>query len=216
MPRSLVALALILTCTSTARAQTSDLAPITASPGSGARLIFGQTARPLPKGESYFVSHMLFFVPVGRTGITDRFSLAVGAPAYLTVLVGPKFQIRSGDRLSIAAGGDFVWVPMGNHSAGYAYVVATAGGPKAAVTIGLGQPLGGGERGPLLFTIGGEKRISPKVIWITENYITRGGVMSSGGFRIHGPKKFVELVMEWMISKDVVLPLPIMNFGWRF
>lgn len=214
--RSLLAFALVLTCASAAWAQTSDLAPVTASPGSGARLIFGQTGRPLAKGESYFVSHMLFFVPVARTGITDRVSLAVGAPGFSTMLIGPKFQIHSSERVSVAAGGDYIWAPTVNSHVGYAYVVATAELPEGAVTVALGQTYGHGGRGPVLFSLGAEKRMSPKVIWITENYFGRDGVMTSGGFRVHGPTKFVEFVMAFTIAADIVFPMPVLNFGWRF
>jgi hypothetical protein len=40
--------------------------------------------------------------------------------------------------------------------------------------------------------------------------------MTSGGFRVHGPTKFVEFVMAFTIAADIVFPMPVLNFGWRF
>ena len=72
------------------------------------RLFFTSTARPLPKGEGYVSSFMLFF-PFVAYGVTDRFTMAGGTPIIPEAIgrvfyLAPKFTVAQRDRASYAVG----------------------------------------------------------------------------------------------------------------
>jgi hypothetical protein len=99
---------------------------------------------------------------------------------------------------------------------GYGYVASTFGTNEASVTVtGAAVYDVDGRTQPVL-SVGAERRLSPRVIWITENYVTGGGVMTAGGFRIAGPNKAVDLVMGWLINEHGVAPLPMLNIAWKY
>jgi hypothetical protein len=182
--------------------------------GGSSRLIWGPTGRLLAPGHTTVTTYQLFAVPVVQTGLTSRMQLGIGAPFYYSLLVAPKFQVVSRGKLDVAAGAAHVWAPGGN--GGYGYVASTYGRDDAAITMTAGVVYdSSGVTAPAV-TIGGERRLSPRVVWITENYLSPGGVMTAGGFRITGPNKTVDLVLSWLITEDGVLPMPILNIGWRY
>ena len=66
----------------------------------------------------------------------------------------------------------------GDEASGIAYGVMTHGAPDGAVTLGVGYTYRArpdAEGGAAIVMIGGERRVSPRVKLITENYLARGG-----------------------------------------
>lgn len=207
-----IAFVLVLVAASPALAQPAD-------PGSS-RLVWGPTGRLVAAGETTVTTYQLFAVPTVQVGVTSKFQMGFGTPIYRSVLLSPKLQLyssRAADpssrRTDVAGGVVHVWIP-GVGAGGYGYVAATHGKPDAAVTVSGGVVYGDGRHA--IVSVGGERRLSPRVVWITENYFTREGVMTSGGFRIAGPNKSVDLVLGWLITEQGIAPLPVLNIGWRY
>jgi hypothetical protein len=193
----------------------ADLPP--AGDAGSTRLIYGPTGRVLEPGRGHMTVFGLFSVPTLHVGVTPRFQVGFGAPFYRSGLLAPKVQLLQRGRTSVAAGVVHVWIPGADGSGGYAYVAATYGERDGAVTVVGGRFYSTArEPGAYVVSIGGERRLSPKVVWITENHVTRGGVFTSGGFRRHGPRRYVDFIMGWVISEHGVAPVPMLNAGWWF
>jgi hypothetical protein len=170
-----------------AQAASPDVAPADTS-----RLVIGPTGRMLAPGEGY-VSFDAVFVATVQVGVSQHFSMGGGAliipiamprPMWLT----PKVQLYGSDRLNIAAGVIHMFIPGGMRT-GFAYTVGTIGGHEKSVTIGGGALYVDDvddRRGPgsvPVVVVGGERRVSPRASFITENYLGRHGGLLTGGVR---------------------------------
>lgn len=189
--------------------------PAVPGPGGSARVIWGPSGRLLAPGQTTFTTYQLFMVPVVHAGITSRFQLGIGAPIYRGILVAPKVQVFQRGKTAVAAGIIHGWLP-GIAGAGYGYVASTYGTADGAVTVTGGMVYDGEGRTEPVLSLAGERRLSPRTVWITENYVTRAGVMTAGGFRIAGPNKAVDFVMGWLITDHGVAPMPMMNIAWKY
>jgi hypothetical protein len=197
-----------------------------AQPDGSSRLFFGPTARMVPPGGGYFVGYGLFGLPTVQVGVTPRFSLGAGTSVMTLACmcapmlhVTPKFQVWNGEKTAVAVGTAHAQA-FGSGGAGLAYVVSTSGTADAAMTIGVGSLYyaGGGEAGatPVLL-VGGERRASPSVMVITENYIGGRGGMLSAGFRFHGRRLAFDLALLAPFYDGGIAPaFPAMNVAWRF
>jgi len=222
MRLALAALFVIATAMPAGAGQLAD--PPAAGPerGGSSRVIWGPTGRLLAPGETTVTTYQLFVVPAVQVGITSRFQLGIGAPAYRSVLIAPKVKVysrgaseRSSLRTDIAAGVAHAWVP-GVGGGGYAYVATTYGTIDAAVTVTGGVFYDSSGATKPVLAVGGERRLSPRVVWITDNHFTRDGVLTAGGFRITGPNKSVDFVLGWLIADEGIAPLPMLNIGWKY
>jgi hypothetical protein len=154
------------------------------------KLFLGPTGRTLKRGEGYLAIDSIF-VPVFQVGVTDRFSIGLGAPFYgflRSAWITPKFQIYRNEKTAVSAGVLHLFVPDFGVG-GYGYVVATLGTVNGAVTLGGGMLYGrdddSGAAIPM-FTVGGDRRLSRRTKFVTENYIFQEGVIATAGVRLIG------------------------------
>lgn len=163
--------------------------PLSPEDVSDTRLMIGSTARVLRRGEVY-VDLLNLFLPSVQVGVSDRFSVGIGAPVIPFIVTPadavwftPKVQVFRGRRTQAAVGLIHA-AGFGIHG-GLAYGAITRGSSDAGVTVGLGLPyVGGRVYGSTPSTlIGGERRINARMKVMTENYVMRGQTMLSGGVR---------------------------------
>lgn len=180
------------------------------------KLFLGPTGRALKRGQGYVAIDSLF-LPVFQVGVTDRFSIGMGAPFYGLVKsawVTPKFQIYESEKTAVSTGVLHLFAPDFGLG-GYGYVVATRGTPNASVTFGGGMLYGhddGGGGAIPMFTIGGEHRIGRRTKFVTENYIFQGGVIATVGTRIIGRTTSFEAGALVALAGDGGVPGFFFNF----
>jgi hypothetical protein len=189
---------------------------------SDTRLLLGPTARSLKRGEAYIDDVGLFF-PSVQVGLSDRFSIGAGTPVALpftdvgpgdAVWVTPKMQVLTRRKTQAAVG--LVHVAALGHHAGLAYGVATHGTPDAAVTIGFGLAYPQFERPRPVALVGAEKRVSPHVKLITENYLSMryGDAFISGGVRFIRRRRTLDL--SWLKFPGATpYPVPMIRFSFQ-
>jgi len=154
------------------------------------KLFLGPTGRSLKRGEGYVAIDSVF-LPVFQIGVTDRFSIGMGAPFYglvKTAWITPKFKVYEGKNTAVSTGVLHLFVPDFGVG-GYGYVVATRGTPDASVTFGGGMLYGrdGNDAAAIpMFTVGGEHRMGRRTKFVTENYIFQGGAIVTAGARLIG------------------------------
>src|SRR5262245_36117456 len=161
------------------RAQSTPTPP--ASDTGATRLFFGPTARALPAGEGYFTMHG-GILPAFQVGVTDRFSIGAGTFYFQdgNFFVTPKVQIARTDSASVAATLIHFVVP-GEGRLGLAFASVTYGPASGGLTVGVGAAYSDGwdendhwgVGGPL-FMIGGDRQLSPRIRFMSENYIVAG------------------------------------------
>ncbi len=165
------------------------------------RLLFGPTGRMLKRGSGYFSDHMIF-LPGVSVGVADRVSLGGGMSVIPGVSIGeqlfyamPKFGIVASPKLNVAAGAMVLRLGFDDDDQktfGVGYVVSTFGGENGSVTAGLGYGFADGKLADNpAFMLGGEKRVSNRISFVTENYLFPGGfegTLVSGGIRFLGEK----------------------------
>jgi hypothetical protein len=182
------------------------------------RLMFAPTARSLRRGEGYFgVYYMLPFVQVG---VTDRISIGGGTPLFFgdgahPVWFTPKVQIVDGTRMKAAVGVIHI-TGVDDFSAGIAYGVTTIGSNDAAATLGYGYAYTN-HGGHGIVMIGGERRQSRRIKWITENWFWGGDGRGfvSGGIRFLGERLSADLSLVAPLVDDPVA-FPMVSFAWHF
>ena len=146
------------------------------------RLFFGPTGRMLDAGEGYYMNADLIlqnFAAAAGNYVTlgGGFSLIPGVdPGDWLYYLTPKVGVYRSDNLNAAVGALAGFVRGGGagggrNGFGVLYGVATAGGPNASVSGGLGFGYAGSkiESRPV-YLVGGEKRVSRRVALLTENY----------------------------------------------
>jgi hypothetical protein len=179
------------------------------------KLFYAPTGRVLKRGEAY-VAIDAFSIGVVRVGVTDRFSIGVGRPLWAnTTWITPKFQIYENDHAAVATGVLHLFAP-GLGSGGVGYSVATIGSRDNAVTAGLGWFYGKDDDGlhvgmPVLI-VGGERRMTRRSKFITENYLFDGGVMLSAGGRLMRRHVSMEFGGMFVIAGNAAMPGLVVNF----
>lgn len=201
-----------------------------ADDSNGSRLFFTSTGRPLPKGEGYVSSFWLFFPFVGY-GVTDWLTIAGGTPIVPGLFgeafyIAPKITVYNRGKLAISGGtlSFFVTDAIDEGNAGILYGVGTYGSSDNAITLGAGwfyaQTDGYSDTSnEPVFMIGGERRISPRVKLVTENWLAVNPGVSgliSGGFRFIGDRLSADLGFAGMTGVEAACCLPIINFVWSF
>jgi hypothetical protein len=166
------------------------------------RLFFSPTARMLQKGQGYFSDYMLFFPGIAY-GFTDNFTFGGG----MTLIPGldideqifyftPKVGLKTSHNTNVAAGALVLALPEDDPVVGILYGVGTFGDPDGCLTVGLGY--GFVEDDVVdkpMFMIGGEKRLSRRVSFVSENWIFPevDEPLVSAGFRFFGEGISVDL-----------------------
>ncbi len=185
------------------------------------RLLFGPTARALPKGEVY-LGVFEVVMPFVQVGITDRISIGGGTPlmfgfdeSHRPFWVTPKVQILSRAGTHVSAG-LFHGFSRHDSGAGVAYGVVTKEGKTGAVTIGAGMGYtGDGDRGGVLM-IGAEAPARPNMKLISENYFWKSTGIASLGVRFFGENLSADVGLGLVLSSDGVFGAPVVNFVYRF
>lgn len=193
------------------------------------RLYFAPTARMLKKGEGYFSDYMLFFPGIAY-GFTDNFTFGGGMSLLPGVDIGdqifyftPKFGIKSSRNSNIAAGALIIALPeIDNESpvVGIVYGVGTFGDPDGSLTVGLGYGFVEDEIADKpMFMMGGEKRLSRRVSFVSENWIFPDvdEPLVSAGFRFFGEGISVDLALFNVLGEDTFFPgIPWVDFVFNF
>ena len=197
------------------------------------RLFFAPTARMLKQGKGYFSDYYLFF-PGFAYGITDRFTLGGGLSIFPGVdmndqlfFVAPKFGLVQEKTFSFAMGALLVRIPGDDdvfqddpEVAGILYGVTTFGQPDASLTAGLGYGFVDGNLAdrPMVM-IGGEKRLTRRTAFVTENWIFPGidEPLISYGIRFFGKRLSVDLGLINTIGDGAIFPgVPYIDFVVQF
>ena len=167
------------------------------------RLFFTATGRTLESGTAYAGTYLIVLPFVGF-GLTDRFTIAAGAPVLLgefePFYLAPKLQVVRAADVTMAVGAlhfifrgeDF----SDGEDVGIAYGVATFGSSDRGLTLGVGFGYSGSDfSSQPVGMVGGEVRSSRRVKLITENYILPDdtGLVLSGGVRLIGDRFSADL-----------------------
>lgn len=189
------------------------------------RLIFAPTGRMLKRGEGYFSDYWVFF-PGISFGLSDFVSLGGGMSIFpeassQIMYFTPKVGIVQSRKVNFAVGALIATVPFDSeaNSAGILYGVGTWGGVDNSFTAGLGYGYTNGDlaSNPAVL-IGGESRISPRVSFVTENYLLPGGFMIlGGGLRFMGRGMAFDLALTSFNGEgESFCCLPFVGFVYNF
>jgi hypothetical protein len=208
------------------------------------RLIFAPTGRSLPRGTGS-VNAYYGVMPFVAWGLTDRLTVAGGisllegdgldlfpsrapfVPAVgdegasgRTVHLAPKLQVLRGRRVE-AAVGVLLFVPTRDPAAasGMGYGTGTAAiDSRTSLTVGVGMGARHGERqDEATWMVGGDRRVSRRLKFLTENYRFPGGeTLHMGGVRIVGEQLSADLAVAFRPGGPEPKPIPVLNvsFGW--
>ena len=199
------------------------------------RLLFAPTGRMLARGERYFSdTYLLLLLFAG--GLSSRFTLGGGLSIVPSddffrnniYYITPKVGLIQSPNVNVAAGAFFGfagWDLDGDEdvgSFGILYGVGTFGSSDGHLTIGSGLGYGGGDFAdrPIVM-IGGEKRMSRRTSFVTENYLLPGesNAAISYGIRFFGEKLSVDLAFWNAFGSDVepIFPgIPYLAFAFKF
>jgi len=181
------------------------------------RLYFSPTARMLKQGDGYFADYYLFF-PAFAYGITNNFTIGGGMSLIPNASLDeqmfyftPKIGLKATKSFNIAAGALLVKIPNFDDEdgesplVGILYGVGTVGNPDASFTLGLGYGFVDDEvaKKPMV-VVGGEKRLSRRTAFVTENWIMPGvdNPLISYGLRFFGEKMSVDLALINILSDE--------------
>jgi hypothetical protein len=199
------------------------------------RLLVAPTGRMLAQGEGYFSdTYLLLLLFAG--GLTSRFTLGGGLSIVPSddffrnniYYITPKVGIVQSPNVNVAAGafiGFAGWGFSGDEdvgSFGIVYGVATFGSSDAHFTVGSGLGYGGGDVADRpIFMLGGEKRMTRRTSFVTENYLLPGesNAAISYGIRFFGEKLSVDLAFWNAFGSDVepIFPgIPYLAFAVKF
>ena len=188
------------------------------------RMLFAPTGRSVGKGSGY-LGVFFYALPFVAYGVTDRITLAGGAPILFGSLdffyLAPKVELVRTSGLSVATGILSFFAPQHTddlESIGIAYGVATLGNRDRALTGAVGFGYAGDDvAGQPAIMIGGETRVSPRIKLMTENYFVAGetGAIIAAGVRILGERLTGDIAMGGFVSGDEGgCCLPIVNLSY--
>ncbi|MCH8286842.1 hypothetical protein IIB79_09990 [candidate division KSB1 bacterium] len=194
------------------------------------RLFFAPTGRMLKQGEGYFSDYYIFF-PGIAVGITDNITLGGGmslfpwAGADQFFYFTPKIGLKTSENSNFAAGALIIKLPdfgddNDSPTVGILYGVGTWGTPEGSFTAGFGYGFVGGDLAekPMIM-LGGEKRLSRRTAFVTENWILPGveQPLVSFGIRFFGEGLSVDLALINTIGEDTFFPgIPWLDFVFNF
>lgn len=200
------------------------------------RLLFTSTGRGLPQGEGYVGSFVLLILPIPFVayGVTDRITIAAGTPIFPgfmgeSFLLAPKVHLLSSEGVDLSAGALVVFTRE-NAPLSLSYAVGTFGNRDRALTVGFGvgvDPEGEWDHGSGRYRsstapigmIGGEVRVSPRIKFVTENWIlgSDGEAIVGGGIRVLGGNLSADLGIGGLVGGgDAFCCIPMMNFVLPF
>ena len=184
------------------------------------RLLFTATGRTLKKGEAYIGTYLIV-LPFFAVGLTDRITVAGGAPVLFGLLepfyVAPKIQLFSTAKAAVSVGTLAFF--LDDEVVGINYGVGTFGTPDHAVTLGVGFGYSGQEfSNQPVAMIGGETRLNRRLKLLTENYFLPGeeGLVFSAGLRFIGERFSTDLGIAGVAGDGSACCIPLINFSYAF
>jgi hypothetical protein len=195
------------------------------------RLLFAPTGRMLKPGEGYY-SNTYLFLQQFAGGMTSRFTLGGGFSIFPSddffsnnvFYVTPKVGVYNTERTNVAVGALAAFVPGEDTDGtfGIAYGVATFGSPDAQITTGAGFGYAQGRfaQDPVLM-VGGEKRLSRRTAFISENYIFPAADETNNfvsyGLRFFGDRLSVDFALINTLGDEMLFPgVPYVAFAVKF
>ena len=195
------------------------------------RLLFAPTGRMLEKGRGYFADYYVFF-PAVNYGVTDRISLGAGTSLFPTgsaknqiYYFTPKIGFKGSEKLDLAAGALVIHIPDIDNAdksplVSVIYGVGTYGGSDGSVTLGLGYGMVNTKLGDRpLVVLGGERRLSRRTAFVTENWMVPGvdNALVSFGLRFFTENLSVDLAFLNTLGGSGIFPgVPYVDFVWNF
>ena len=188
------------------------------------RLLVGPTARALEQGQFYVDFSAFVGGPFAQVGVTDRLSIGAGTPVLIpgvrpgdVMVITPKAQVFDGPRTDVSVG-VLQFVGSKVTPAGIAYGVVTRGSPDAAITGGAGLTYAGGHHGdgartPVVM-LGGEKRVTPRLTLLTENYAASGFGFLCGGVRLTRGRGSFDLGVASFLGAGYSIIVPIFRVAF--
>jgi len=189
------------------------------------RLFFAPTGQMLAKGEGYFSDYEVLFPGVAY-GLTDNVTIGGGVSLLPTGLdkqvwyLTPKVGASVSPRLHLSVGALVAGVP-GEDPVGAVYGVGTLGDADASFTGGIAYGFAGRKfSSEFAVLVGGEKRVSRRIAFVTENYFVPSAVgepVVSGGIRMMSEKLTVDLALFNLVGQSAILPgIPFVSFVYKF
>jgi hypothetical protein len=195
------------------------------------RLFFSPTALMLKKGQGYFSDYYIFF-PGFSYGLTNNITIGGGMSLFPGISLGdqalfftPKIGLATSKKTKIAAGALIISIPgeIGDDdipTIGVLYGVGTYGDPDGSITGGLGYGFAGNHLAskPVVM-IGGEKRLSRRISFVSENWIFPevDNPIISYGLRFFGENMSVDLGFFTPTGEDYIFPgVPWVDFVFNF
>ena len=187
----------------------------------GTRLFFTSTGRSLRQGKAY-VGTYVAILPFAAVGVTDRITLAAGAPVLLgefePFYIAPKVQVLRNPKAQVSLGTLAFFFKK--ETVGVAYGVGTFGNSDRAVTTGLGFFYAGNDfSNHVALMVGGETRVSRRIKFLTENYVIYSSqfALFSGGLRFMGDRFATEVgAGAALVDSSLQCCLPLLNFNYTF
>ncbi|MBN1292328.1 MAG: hypothetical protein JXB48_10860 [Candidatus Latescibacteria bacterium] len=194
------------------------------------RLFFAPTGRMLPKGKGYIADY-LFFFPSFNYGVTSNLSLGGGCSIFPTgnmsnqiYFFTPKIGLKRSKNLNIAAGALVLKIPdIGDEDTplvSVLYGTGTWGSTDQSLTCGFGYGMVDRKFGSKpLIVIGGEKRLTRRLAFVTENWMIPGvnNVLLSYGIRFLTEKFTTDFALLNTTGGNVVFPgIPYIDFVYNF
>ena len=132
----------------------------------------------------------------------------------------PKIGLKTTERTNFAAGALILKLPDDSPTVGILYGVGSWGTPDVSFTAGFGYGFVDGDLGqkPMIM-LGGEKRLSRRIAFVTENWIIPGleQPLISYGLRFFGEGLSVDIGLFNMIGEDMIFPgAPMFDFVFNF
>lgn len=184
------------------------------------RLYVMNTGRALRRGQAYIGTYAIVF-PFVAVGITDRLSVATGAPLLLGAIqpfyVAPKFQLFRTDNAAVSVGALSLFYDEDH--AGVVFGTASFGDTDRAFHLGLGWGFAGSDfTSEPVAMLGADVRFSRRGKFITENYLLPidTHVVVSAGVRFIGDRLTSDLGVGALVGDDGGCCLPLVNFSYAF
>lgn len=191
-----------------------------AQTGTATQLFLAPTGRSLPKGHVY-LKGLQIGAPMLQVGVTDRLSIGAASPVLAggtLIVLTPKLQVQRSAVTSTSIGiAQFVSLGRYSGGQGVAYVAHTRELPGGAIHVAAMSVYDGAGfvTGPGVM-VGGEKRLTPRATFITENYLLGHTPILSAGVRLRGSRMTCDLGWMQTRTRHGLLGGLILNAGWRF
>lgn len=195
--------------------------------------LFPQTMRMAPtafsaeKGRAYFRNYFVYFSQF-EYGVTDNWSVGTTFYSFLPTnlfSLNTKITLPVSNRLRLGINAQYMAVRFDGPPEGIGYVqgIVTTGDRQNNTTYGLGATVSNGEvSSNLIGTFGLVRKVSPKLTFISENFVLFGGGtrvsfagVLSGGIRFDRRRHAFDLAayIPIIIGSNLNSPVLLLPYG---